>query len=181
MEDYREKVKMMAYRGHRGAHTSAEATGNLWCPCNDNSRIFLSTDYPAPWGPFWKSCPPSFAAGAQSSSYTWISSSVPLNGTLRLPSWNKRICASVSQACPRNSCYLHGDFCEKLPVPISGAETCGNCGMFHGAACKKWLAGKITTIHRGSGWWFQIFVIFTPTWGNDPIWLIFFKWVETTN
>ena len=22
---------------------------------------------------------------------------------------------------------------------------------------------------------------FTPTWGDDPIWLIFFKWVETTN
>ena len=30
-------------------------------------------------------------------------------------------------------------------------------------------------------WWFQIFYIFTATWGNDPIWLIFFKWVETTN
>ena len=23
--------------------------------------------------------------------------------------------------------------------------------------------------------------MFTPTWGNDPIWLIFFRWVETTN
>ena len=32
-----------------------------------------------------------------------------------------------------------------------------------------------------SRWWFQIFFIFTPTWGNDPVWLIFFKWVETTN
>ena len=32
------------------------------------------------------------------------------------------------------------------------------------------------------GWWFQTFFIFTPTcWGNDPNWLIFFKWVETTN
>ncbi len=30
-------------------------------------------------------------------------------------------------------------------------------------------------------WWFQIFFIFTPTWGNDPIWLSFFKGVETTN
>ena len=29
-------------------------------------------------------------------------------------------------------------------------------------------------------WWFQIFFIFTPTWGNDPIWLKFFRWVETT-
>ena len=27
----------------------------------------------------------------------------------------------------------------------------------------------------------QIFFIFTPIWGNDPIWLIFFRWVETTN
>ena len=32
-----------------------------------------------------------------------------------------------------------------------------------------------------TGWWFQIFVIFISIWGNDPIWLIFFDWVETTN
>ena len=32
------------------------------------------------------------------------------------------------------------------------------------------------------GWWFQTFVYFHPEpWGNDPIWLIFFKLVETTN
>ncbi len=37
---------------------------------------------------------------------------------------------------------------------------------------------KVQTLSR---WWFQTFFIFTPTWGNDPIWLIFFKWVETTN
>ena len=30
-------------------------------------------------------------------------------------------------------------------------------------------------------WWFQMCFIFTPIWGNDPIWLIFFRWVETTN
>ena len=28
---------------------------------------------------------------------------------------------------------------------------------------------------------FKYFLFFTPTSGNDPIWLIFFKWVETTN
>ena len=32
----------------------------------------------------------------------------------------------------------------------------------------------------GSGWWFWIFFMFTFTWGNDPIWLIFFNWVKTT-
>ena len=32
-----------------------------------------------------------------------------------------------------------------------------------------------------TGWWFQICFIFTPIWGRFPIWLIFFRWVETTN
>ncbi len=32
-----------------------------------------------------------------------------------------------------------------------------------------------------AGWWFQKISMFTPIWGNDPIWLMFFKWVETTN
>ena len=30
-------------------------------------------------------------------------------------------------------------------------------------------------------WWFQIFFVFTPIWGRFPIWLIVFRWVETTN
>ena len=30
-------------------------------------------------------------------------------------------------------------------------------------------------------WWFQICFIFTPIWGRFPIWLIFFRWVETTS
>ena len=32
-----------------------------------------------------------------------------------------------------------------------------------------------------SDWWFQTFFMFTPIWGRFPIWLIFFRWVETTN
>ena len=36
---------------------------------------------------------------------------------------------------------------------------------------KTWVDGK-RIIPR---WWFQIFFIFTPTWGNDPIWLIYFS------
>ena len=36
-------------------------------------------------------------------------------------------------------------------------------------------------IRRITGWWFQKLYIFTPGWGNGPIWLIFFRWVETTN
>ena len=29
-----------------------------------------------------------------------------------------------------------------------------------------------------AGWWFQIFFMFIPIWGNDRILLIFFIWVE---
>ena len=32
-----------------------------------------------------------------------------------------------------------------------------------------------------TGWWFQRCFIFIPTWGNDPVSLIFCKWFETTN
>ena len=34
---------------------------------------------------------------------------------------------------------------------------------------------------RLSRWWFQRFFILTPIWGGFPFWLIFFRWVETTN
>ena len=46
---------------------------------------------------------------------------------------------------------------------------------------------KQTTLHGKasgsciilSGWWFQFFLkSFIPTWGNDPIWLIFFRWLK---
>ena len=30
-------------------------------------------------------------------------------------------------------------------------------------------------------WWFQIFLIVIPIWVRFPWWLIFFRWVETTN
>ena len=51
------------------------------------------------------------------------------------------------------------------------------------AVASDWCCLKIRypKLQYIAGWWFQISFIFTPTWGNDPIWLIFFKWVETTN
>ena len=33
-------------------------------------------------------------------------------------------------------------------------------------------------VHK-SRWWAQIFFIFTRIWGRFPIWLIFFRWVQT--
>ena len=39
------------------------------------------------------------------------------------------------------------------------------------------------TLKEGNIWVVgsNIFLLFIPIWGNDPIWLIFFKLVETTN
>ena len=47
----------------------------------------------------------------------------------------------------------------------------GSKGIFTARLEEEWL----------SRWWFQIFFIFTPTWGRFPFPLIFFRWVETTN
>ena len=40
-----------------------------------------------------------------------------------------------------------------------------------------WFSG----MQSRSRWWFNICFIFNPIWGRFPIWLIFFRWVETTN
>ena len=47
---------------------------------------------------------------------------------------------------------------------------------------KKLPKSGFEKVPKGSPrWWFQIFFIFTPIWGRFPIWLIFFRWVETTS
>ena len=62
--------------------------------------------------------------------------------------------------------------------------------MFNTTNLQKWLwcKGILSKWEpRTLGWGiflgggFRYFFIVTPIWGNDPIWLIFFKWVETTN
>ena len=47
---------------------------------------------------------------------------------------------------------------------------------------KEWVkdgkkAHHFFTDNHEESWWFEIFFIFIPIWGNDPIWLIFFRWV----
>ena len=57
---------------------------------------------------------------------------------------------------------------------------------FDGEADKSMAFGGLWTgvtedLLTGTVWWFQFFLIFTPSWGRFPFWLIFFKGVETTN
>ena len=39
------------------------------------------------------------------------------------------------------------------------------------------LHHPLQSVETWSRWLFQMFFIFTRTWGNDPIWLMFFRWV----
>ena len=52
------------------------------------------------------------------------------------------------------------------------------CGFFGNSL---WCFFSRTSYKVMTRWWFQICFMFIPTWGRFPIWLIFFKWVETTN
>ena len=63
--------------------------------------------------------------------------------------------------------------CRVITLDIQGHRNWGSV----------WLDPKnMPSKHRCcSRWWFQIFIVFTPTWGRFPFWLIFFKGVETTN
>ena len=44
-----------------------------------------------------------------------------------------------------------------------------------------WGVGENHGWQQKTGWWFQICFIFIPTWRNNQIWLVCFRWVETTN
>ncbi len=77
---------------------------------------------------------------------------------------------------------------------IGGLWRAGNDGgestVLHGrGGHKKWKPPVILGFESShifgnwlitTRWWFQTFFIFTPTWGNHPISLIFFRWVGST-
>ena len=56
----------------------------------------------------------------------------------------------------------------------------GFLGGNSNSKCCEFVRDSCPSKHR-SRWWFQIFFIFTPSCGRFPFWLIFFRWVETTN
>ena len=109
---------------------------------------------------------------------------LPQNGNDHLPTIHSQVRSAVSflegfwSFEIRMSAPLEVDMGETARLDPSqplfrlAAETEKDPNLIHP---EKRLTWNIT------GWWFQIFFIFTPTQGNDPIWPIFFKWVETTN
>ena len=80
----------------------------------------------------------------------------------------------IDETSPHRPWIIHG-YCSALgryAIPTPQVN-------YNGFWTSKKLLG-FCAVYR-SGWWFQFFLMFSPTWGNDPIWLIFFRWVETTN
>ena len=93
------------------------------------------------------------------------------NWTLRSPllcTWTRHDSYARPLAQTMNSCTLR--------IRCLGETTC-----YSAWSSFRSMSGDPIFLHRWSRWWFQIFFIFTPVWGRFPIWLIFFKWVETTN
>ena len=66
-------------------------------------------------------------------------------------------------------CYLDGSGVRGSPGR-SGCEIFTTLGIYFNLDVKGFTR-----------WWLQWFFMFAPTWEDDPTWLIFFQWVETTN
>ena len=52
----------------------------------------------------------------------------------------------------------------------------GQLCVFHASSSKNVLQSQ--SKRSATGWWFQKFCVITPTWGNDPAWLISFKYFQ---
>ena len=99
------------------------------------------------------------------------------------PSWNHtnvRWCLPYYQVEGRVSCWFCGDF-----GVITQNMAKRQMGVFETVFAfwpgQKWTELYLQQMHHyTTGWWFQTLFIFISIWGNDPIWLIFFRWVGST-
>ena len=113
---------------------------------------------------------------------------IPIKGGMTIPNIGSGSTMAHMSALGELSCffydvfgYLHFDIWREGKIPWLSR------GTHRRPHQRSWFSkgfwqqlGPSISIPSITRWWFQIFFIFTPTWGNDPIWLIFFKW-ETTN
>ncbi len=87
---------------------------------------------------------------------------------MKKPIWNTTLSPVQDGAFVMDVAWLQRDSFHTLEMSVQDTDFL-------------WKSHQIFKFRRcflGGGF---IFFIFTPTWGNDPIRLIFFKWVESTN
>ena len=82
--------------------------------------------------------------------------------------------------------FPNPDNCSPIsPSQLLGHRTSwtpfGQSTSFKRQRRSMWWKTVIQQLGHFTGWWLQIFFIFNPIWGRFPFWLIFFRWVETTN
>ena len=105
----------------------------------------------------------------------------PTSPTTQPPHRFQQLIIKTYVGIPRFSAWTNFGACD--PVTLQRWKTCVVRGGGEGRRRRDLrkalrLVGKKRAFTR---WWFQTFFIFTPIWGRFPIWLIFFKGVETTN
>ena len=83
-----------------------------------------------------------------------------------LTTWNSGIPVDVR--------FVHGI----AAVHWSPRKNHTHCCYHKGGALWSWVSQDFEIL---AGWWFGTFFIFPNSWDDDPIWLIFFRGVETTN
>ena len=70
---------------------------------------------------------------------------------------------------------------ERIPWHMLLSEDASGKWRFIGIPCWWWLASCVRDVTQqilGGG--FKYFLIFTPSWGRFPVWLMFFRWVGST-
>ena len=96
-----------------------------------------------------------------------------------------RINKSRSYPGSKKKSIHHGYFFSKADVFADISAWIGwLLGSFFHHGPPRWQSlndPEVSNFQKWTGCWFQIFFIFTPIWGRFPFWLIFVKWVETTN
>ena len=86
----------------------------------------------------------------------------------------RRKCSDPPQKIPTDTTIPRRRMCSGIPYHPTVAATNKYLLFF------VWRS-KVYSWQNKTRQWFQIFFIFTPIWGRFPFWLIFFRWVETTN
>ena len=115
------------------------------------------------------------------------------NGNLSWKFTSKNPIDIVSSQSTQATCFPCGETSprrhDERSRPSDGPHPAGQKGCIDVTevdCARSVIYTNKTKLHRNqhanfSGWWFQRFFMFTPIWGRFPIWLIFFKGVETTN
>ena len=89
--------------------------------------------------------------------------------------WGKPTIFGNTQTCSNKALTFMGIY--GYP-PTAAPLTFGNSGLNEGVLAILVLYDpSMPQKSIKTGWWFQTF-IFTLTLGNDPIWQLFFRWVE---